>query len=396
MMKYAMILPDGAADEPLEELQQRTPLEAANIPNIDWIAANGRQGTVTTIPEGFLPGSDVASLSVLGYDPKKYYTGRAPLEALAQNLRTGPNDLIFRCNLVTIVDGDMRDFSAGHITQAEAEKLIESLNEQLGTDRIRFYPGVSYRHLLVLKDTDDCDPVCTPPHDILEQPIAKHLPRGKGADLIRDLMNRSRQILPEHDVNLVRADLEESPANSIWLWGQGKTPAMESFSKRFGVSGVLIAAVDLIRGLGSAIRWKMLDVEGATGYLDTNYQNKGSAAVKALDDFDLVTVHIEAPDEAGHSGDASAKVKALEEIDTHIVGPVLNRLREFGQWRILVVPDHPTPVRLRTHTATPPPFCMAGTKVSGLTNDPFCEKNAAASSISIEPGHELIEYFLHS
>ncbi len=393
-MKYALILPDGAADEPVAELNGSTPLGVAEKPNMDWIARHGRQGTCRTVPEGFTPGSDVATLSVVGYDPARYYTGRAPIEAAARRIHVGPGDLVYRCNLVTIVDGNMEDFTAGHIRQQEAEQLIAALNERLADDRVRFHAGVGYRHLMVIKDAAASKVECTPPHDIPGKPVAKYLPSGKDADYIRVLMERSQAILAEHEVNLVRRELGENPATSIWLWGQGPAPKLDRFRDRYGVGGAAIGAVDLFRGVAVCVGWALIDVPGATGFIDTNYHGKGQAAVAALDQYDFVAVHIEAPDEAGHMGDCPEKIRAIERIDEHIVGPVLAKLRTFDAWRILIAPDHPTPVGHRTHTAEPPPFCMAGTGVSGVYREPFNEANAVASDLHVDPGHELMEYFL--
>ncbi len=395
-MKYAIILPDGAADEPVESLDGRTPLEAAHKPNMDWISANGRQGLVYTIPPGFSPGSDVATLSLLGYDPKLDYTGRAPLEAVARNIEVGPDELVFRCNFVTIVDEVMEDFTAGHISQREADRLIADLNEKLGGRSLRFHTGVSYRNLMVAHDATNGKLQCTPPHDIPNRNVAEYMPHGTGADWVTGVMKQAREILAKHDVNLVRRDLGENPATDIWLWGQGRAKALEPFEKRYHVRGAAIAAVDLIRGLAKTVGMAVLDVEGATGYLDTNYAGKGAAAVAALDTYDLVVVHIEAPDEAGHLGDAAAKVEALQKIDEHIVGPVLEKLRSFDEWRILVSPDHPTPVGKRVHTDSPPPFCMAGHRVHTVLKRPFSESAAAESDLTIDLGHELMEYFLRA
>lgn len=395
-MKYALILPDGCADEPVPQLGGRTPLEAARIPHMDSIVARGRVGRVRTVPKGLTPGSDVATLSVIGYDPVAHYTGRAPLEAVARRITLSPDELVFRCNLVTVVDGKMEDFSAGHISQPEAEKLVADLQAKLGSERIVFHTGVSYRHLVTIKDADWMKVKCTPPHDIPGQPVSGHLPTGKGSEVLRELMERAGQVLAGHEVNQVRRDLGESPATAIWLWGQGAMPRLPSFRKRFGIQGAAITAVDLIRGLAISVGWKLIEVEGATGYLDTNYAGKGEAACKALDDVDLVAVHIEAPDEAGHNGDAVAKTKALERIDEHIVGPLLEKLEGFDEWRVLCLPDHPTPVRIKTHTADPVPFAMAGTGIVPDEATEFTEKAGAASDLHIDPGHELMEYFLKS
>lgn len=395
-MKYALILPDGAADEPVSELDGRTPLAAAYTPNMDAIAAAGRVGTARTIPRGFTPGSDVATLSVVGYDNMKYYSGRAPLEAVAQNIALERDELVFRCNLVTVIDDVMEDFSAGHISSAEAHQLIDELNTALSDDKVRFHAGVSYRHLMTLKDAGWMKIKATPPHDIPGESIGGYLPTGKGSAQIRALMERSRQIMENHEINQVRRDLGENPATSIWLWGHGTMMRLPSFEQRFGVRGAAITAVDLIRGIAISVGWRLIEVDGATGYLDTNYQGKGAAAVAALDDVDLVAVHVEAPDEAGHNGSAVEKVKAIEQIDEHIVGPLMDKLNGFDQWRVLVVPDHPTPVARKTHTATPPPFCMAGTGVIADRSTAFDEAQADASDLHIDPGHELMEYFLKS
>lgn len=392
--KYALILPDGAADEPVRELGGRTPLEAARTPNIDWIATSGRQGTVVTVPRGWAPGSDVATLSVLGYDPLRYHTGRAPIEAAARRIHVERGSKVFRCNLVTIADGRMADFAAGHIRQAEAERIIGDLNERLGDWRIRFYPGVSYRHLMVLRDAETVRPKCTPPHDIPGEPVRAYLPTGRGSRLIRRIMKDAQALLADHEVNQVRCELGENPATGIWLWGAGRPPRLPRFKERFGLAGAAVAAVDLIRGIAVCLGWRLIDVPGATGYLDTDYDAKGRAAAEALDAYDLVAVHVEAPDEAGHNGDADAKVLSLERIDEAIVGPVLDKLRRFDRWRVLVAPDHPTPVGTRTHSPVPPPFCMAGTGVASRLAMPFSEANAAASDLKIDPGHILMEYFL--
>ena len=395
-MKYAIVLPDGAADEPVDQLDGRTPLEAAETPNIDWIASHGRQGCVVTVPDGYSPGSDVATLSLFGYDPHVDYDGRAPLEAAAKGLKISPEEMIFRCNFVTVTDGLMEDFTAGHISQREAGALLASLNEALAADGCTFHAGVSYRNLMVAAGLGDESLVTTPPHDIPSRPVADHLPRGGGHRRVRAVMERARAILAAHDVNHVRRDLGESPATDIWLWGQGRPRKLEPFATRHGVRGAVIAAVDLIRGIAVSAGMTLIDVPGATGYLDTDYAAKGRAAVEALDTYDLVIVHIEAPDEAGHLGDAAAKVKAIEEVDRHVVGPLLEHLRTFGAWRIMVAPDHPTPVTSRVHTSVPPPFCMAGHDVRTVLSRPLSEATAASSGLQVDPGHELMEFFLRS
>jgi len=393
--KYAIIIPDGAADYPLEHFQGKTPFEIADIPNIDKISKIGRQGLVKTIPEKMEPGSDVAQMSLLGYDPRRYYSGRAPIEAVARNIKLSPDDWIFRCNLVTIVDNKMVDHSAGHITTAEGEKLINELDDQLGNENIRFHTGVSYRHILVFKDID-FDVQTYPPHDHIGTSIDKILPRGKGAERLIDLMARSQQLFANHDINRVRKDLGENQVSSIWLWGQGKKAQMESFQKRYGLKGATITAVDLVRGLSKLIGFDLIHVPGATGFIDTDFHGKGAAAIEALNEYDIVFVHIEAPDEASHSGNPEMKKKAIEEIDKHIVGPVLEALQKFESWRILVMPDHYTPIKSCAHSGEPVPFAMAGDNISGILQANFNETNAAKSGFRIENGYELMEYFLKS
>jgi 2,3-bisphosphoglycerate-independent phosphoglycerate mutase len=392
-VKYAIVILDGAADLPVDALGHKTPLQAARCPNLDWIASHGRLGTVRNIPKGLPCGSDVAILSLLGYDPRKFYTGRAPLEASAQGLQIADDEWVFRCNFVTVVDGKMEDYSAGHITSEQGAVLIDELNRVLGGNNVRFHPGVGYRHLLTIKGNFDGQ--TTPPHDILGRPIAEHLPTGSGSDLLRTMIDRSNAVLAEHDVNVVRRDLGENPATHIWLWGQGKMPQLPSFTERFGVRGAAITAVDLVRGLARLIGWDVIEVEGATGYIDTNYAGKGAAGVAALDEHDLVCVHVEAPDECGHNNEPENKTRSIEDIDRHIVGPLLERLKTEGDdWRIMALPDHPTPVSLRTHTSEPVPVALAGLRVGGVVAQPFDETAAAAGDLHIPRGHELMEYFL--
>lgn len=392
-MKYAIIVPDGAADEPLEVLGGKTPLEAACTPNMDWIARHGRVGTVRNIPPNLPAGSDVAILSVLGYDPAECYTGRAPLEAAAQGLTVPPDAWIFRCNLVTIIDGILEDHSAGHITTEEGRAILQKLQDALGTAEVRFHPGVSYRHLMTIRAEMDVRTV--PPHDILGQPAEEHLPTGKGANRLRAIMDAAAQLLAAEEINAVRRELKENPATNIWLWGQGKTPHLPSFRQRYGRTAAAITAVDLIRGLSRLIGWDVIDVPGATGLVDTNYEGKAAAAIAALDTHDLVFVHLEGPDEAGHNGDGKAKVLGLERIDEKIIGPLRQRLQAEGdEWRILVLPDHPTPCRLRTHTAEPVPFAIAGKRMEHIRSDPFTEAAARESDLHIERGSDLMEFFL--
>jgi 2,3-bisphosphoglycerate-independent phosphoglycerate mutase len=376
-MKYAIILPDGAADEVLPQLGGRTPLEAARIPHMNWVAQHGRLGRSVTIPTGFTPGTDVGTLTLFGYDPHRYYAGRAPIEAAARGLTAGPDGLIFRCNFVTIADGRMRDFTAGHIAQAEAERLIGDLNAlvQRNEPALRgcaFHAGVSYRNLLIVAGAADMQLTCAPPHDIPNQPVAEHLPHGTGTERVLAVMDRARELLRDHEVNRARRSQGREPVTDIWLWGQGRPKSLPPFAERFGVRGAVITGVDILRGLAVMMGMKLIEVPGATGYIDTNYAGKGEAAVRALDEYDLVAVHIEAPDEAGHLGDAAEKVKALERVDELIVGPVLAALRRHERWRILVAPDHPTPVTTTAHD----------------------ERVASEVGLMIDPGQRLMEDFM--
>ncbi|MGA2583053.1 MAG: cofactor-independent phosphoglycerate mutase [Tepidisphaeraceae bacterium] len=394
-MKYAIIIPDGAADEPLKELGGKTPLEAAETPNMDRIAMEGRQGIVRTVPEGFESGSDVATMCLLGYDPKIYHTGRAPLEAAAQHIPLSPSDWVFRCNLVTVVDGIMKDHSSGGISNPEAKRLITDLANHLKLPGWEFFTGVSYRNLLVYRGTDEFDVVTRPPHEIPEEPIDRHLPRGKGSEILRRIMDESRQLFAGEEINQVRLMMKQNPATQVWLWGQGHAPNMPKFAARFGVkSGCMITGVDLLRGLAVLLGWDIHEVEGMTSFHDTNYAGQGVDTAKMLDKYDLVFCHIEAPDEASHQADWKTKIAAIEYIDKFVVGPTLEKIRTFPDWRILVMPDHPTNIGTRKHGYAPSPFAMAGTGVKNHGSFSYSEKNAAASGLFIERGHELMEYFL--
>ncbi|MBW2647761.1 MAG: 2,3-bisphosphoglycerate-independent phosphoglycerate mutase, partial [Deltaproteobacteria bacterium] len=319
--------------------------------------------------------------------------GRAPIEAVAKDIKLSPQDWVFRCNLVTIANEKMADHSAGHISTNEAEKLIQQLQQSLADPALRFYTGLSYRHLCVISGID-FNVTTEPPHDIIGQKTSKYLPHGKNADILTNIMAKSQQLFENHEINRVRRDLGENPVTSVWLWGHGQKAAMESFFKRFGLKGVAITAVDLVRGLAKLIRFDLITVEGATGYFDTNYKGKADAAIQALKDYDIVLIHVEAPDEAGHSGNALQKKQAVEAIDKHIVGPVHNELKQYESYRILVMPDHPTPVATQAHSSEPVPFAMAGNGISGNLNKPFSEENAIQTGFRIEKGHELMEYFI--
>ncbi len=405
-MKYAIVIPDGSADEPVAALGGRTPLQAAHTPNMDRVAQQGVVGLAENVPDRLTPASDVATLSLLGYDPLEVYTGRAPLEAAAMGLHLGPHDWAIRCNLVYVPDGQMRDFTAGHISTAEARELIQALQAALGGRRvgggvIEFHAGVQYRHILLWRGSGGEDGAALaatrtqPPHDIPDRPIAEYLPAGPAGAWLQELMEASRPILAAHPVNLRRQAAGQKPATQIWLWGQGQAPRLTPFAERFGgVRGAIISAVDLVRGVGVLLGWHRIDVPGATGYLDTHYANKGRYAVEALGAFDLVCVHIEAPDEASHEGKAEEKVRAIEQIDAHIVGPLLDALPRYGAYRLLVEPDHRTPLRTRAHAHGPVPFAACGTGIEPDAAATYDEATAAASALRFQPGHTLMPWFL--
>lgn len=397
-MKYIVLIGDGMADYPIRELSGKTPLEVAKIPNMNYIAKNGRVGLVHTIPDGFSPASDVASLSILGYDPSKYYSGRGPLEAANMGIELGPDDVAFRCNLVTVDEEKLVDYSAGHITSKEATTLIKYLDETLGSGQIRFYPGVSYRHLMIVRDKSLKEALlkvnCVPPHDITGWKIKDHLPKGDGAQFLIKLMEDSKSLLSGLEVNKVRLDLNENPANMIWLWGQGVVTNMPKFKDKFGVMGSVISAVDLIKGIGKIIGLSVIKVPGATGYYDTNYQGKAKYALDSLRNKDFVFVHVEAPDEAGHNGDLRAKIGAIENFDRFVVGTILNRFKKLKNFRILVTPDHVTPISVRTHTTEPVPFAIYGKGVVPDEIPNYSETAAKNSKFVFERGHQLMEYFI--
>jgi 2,3-bisphosphoglycerate-independent phosphoglycerate mutase len=409
-MKYAIIIPDGCADDPQPALGGRTPLEAARLPNMDRVAKAGVVGRANNVPATLTPASDVATLSLFGYDPLQVYTGRAPLETVAMGITLGPNDWAIRCNLVYVENGEMRDFTAGHITSEDGKPLIEALHAALGgpieineplnlRGRLEFRAGVSYRNILVYRGDPLPAPFGTdtrtqPPHDIPDRPIADHLPRGAGGWLLQELMLKSRDVLYDHPINGARIDRGQRPATQIWLWGQGRAPTVRPFAEVYGPRGVILSAVDLVRGTDMLIGWKRIDVPGATGYLDTDYAAKGRYAVAALKEHDLVCVHVEAPDEASHEGKADEKVKALERIDEHIVGPLLEALPAHGDWRVLVSPDHRTTLHTRAHAYGAVPFAVAGAGVKSHGQSSYDEATAAASDLAFDPGHGLMRWFL--
>ena len=399
-MKYVVLLGDGMADYPTKMLGGKTPLQCALTPYMDQIAAQGTLGRVDTIPAGFTPGSDVATLSVLGYDPRETYTGRGPLEAASMGISLGQNDMAYRCNLVTIGEKDsesafMDDFTSGHISTEESREIILDLNKALGSSPYQFFPGVGYRHLFVWRDAPS-SPETTAPLDITGKTIASYLPHGDSAQEINSIMQRAGEILINHPVNIQRQKAGKKQANSIWLWGQGKKPQMVPLTQKYSLQGGMISAVDLLKGIGIIAGLKVFPVEGATGYIDTNYEGKAKMALDILNFMDFVFVHLEAPDEMGHEGNAAGKIQAIELFDEKIVGPILNKIGSFGDYRILVLSDHPTPLDLKTHVSDPSPFAVLSSrkeenKAAGL---PFNEINAKESSILISPGYLLMETFI--
>jgi 2,3-bisphosphoglycerate-independent phosphoglycerate mutase len=402
-MKYVIVIPDGCADEPVAELGDRTPLQAARLPNMDRVAKAGVVGLSNNVPPSLTPASDVATLSLFGYDPLEVYTGRAPLETAAMGIRLGPNDWAVRCNLVHFPNGVMENFTSGHITSEEGRPLIEALQKELGGREmgggvIEFHAGVSYRNILVWRGKSDQSPLAgmktQPPHDVQGQPVEKHLPVGPGRELLIELMEASKPIFAKHPVNVARAAAGKLPATQCWLWGQGKAPQVTPFEATYGKRGAIISAVDLVRGVGALLGWHRVEVPGITGYLDTNYANKGRYAVEALGAFDLVCVHVEAPDEASHEGKAAEKVRALEQIDEHIVGPLLDALPKYGEYRILVEPDHRTTLKTKAHAYGAVPFAACGTGISAAGQTSYDEPTAAAGKLSFDPGWTLMRWFL--
>ena len=402
-MKYVVILPDGVADVPMKELGDKTPLEVAHHPNLDWIAREGVTGWAHTIPKGFPPGSDVGCMSVFGYDPRRYHTGRAPLEAAAQDIRLTPGQVAFRCNTLTVEDGVMADHSADHITSEESHQLIDAVSQQLGAEGARYYPGVSYRHLAVVT-SDECRVTsqelaniqCTPPHDILGKPIETYLPSGPGSELLRRHMQESVAILKAHPVNRARIAQGKRPATMLWFWGQGTAVEFPSFQSVYHRKAACISAVDIVRGIGTLANLDILQVPGITGYFDTNYEGKADAVLKAFDEgYDLVLVHVESTDEAGHMGEVKKKIMAIEDVDRRLIGHLLDGLRKRGEpFAVLITPDHPTSTALRTHISEPVPFALYAT---GGPNDEVSAYNESAvkpSTKRFEQGFELMSFFL--
>ena len=395
-MKYVVVIGDGMADYPLEELNGKTVLQASVIPNMDFIASNGINGLLKTVPEGMQPGSDVANLSIMGYDPKKYYTGRGPLEAASIGADLQNGEVAFRCNFITMKDGKLADFNANHISTEESGKLIKTLNQEFG-EIGRFYLGVSYRHLFVLDEEDSKTLKSTPPHDVVGESIDENLLKpfnDKNAELLNKIMCDSIEILEEHPVNKKRVASGKYPANMIWLWGQGTKPSMAPFAEKYGLKGATITGVDLIKGLGSYLGLTNIHVPGATGYFDTDYSQKADYAVNALNDHDLIFVHVEAPDEAGHAGDINEKIKAIESIDFKIIGKLLDELPKFDDYAISILPDHATPIALKTHTTDAIPYAMCSTTGIKDNVSQYNEFSAKMGSLGTIEGYNFMKSFL--
>ena len=394
-MKYVILQGDGMPDHKLPELDGKTPLEVARTPNLDKIAKCAQMfGMVKTIPDPLPPGSDVGNLTVLGYDPMVYYTGRSPLEAASIGVKLNEGDVTLRCNLVTLKEDNgstiMEDYSAGHISTQEAREIILDLKKELDTDSLTLHPGVSYRHLLVWPGGRS-DITTTPPHDISGKGIAPYIPSGEGTEKLNELIERSRELLKDHPVNKKRIEEGKNPANSIWLWGQGVAPDMPTFKELYGLSGSVISAVDLVKGIGIYAGLEVIDVPGATGYLDTNYEGKVDYALDSLDRVDLTMIHIESTDETGHVGKAELKIQAIEDFDGRVVGRVLEGIKRFGDYRILVMSDHPTPIDLRTHVNEPVPFAIYSSEDESVKNDSFVytESSASESDVYVHDGWKL-------
>ncbi|MGB6555661.1 MAG: cofactor-independent phosphoglycerate mutase [Candidatus Binataceae bacterium] len=400
-MKYVIIHGDGMADWPCDELGGKTPLEAAHKPNMDLLATRGILGLTATIPAGMPSGSDVGTMSMLGYDPRRYHTGRAPIEAASQGIAMGPRDVVFRMNLVSLAPGAggmqvMNDFTAGHISSEEAARIVDDLRRELAGDGIEFFNGVSYRHLMVWRSGIG-NTKLTPPHDISGKEIAAHLPEGEGSERLRDLMKRAAAILAGHPVNTARRAAGKPDATSVWFWGQGTRPAVPTLKERFGIEGSVISAVDLVNGIGRLAGLAPIKVPGATGFLDTDYGAKARYGLESLKNHDFLLLHIEAPDEAGHMGRADLKTEAIEKIDELIIGPMLPALAAMGEFAILLQPDHATPSKLKTHSPEPVPFALLTSKAYARKDAParrYTEEAGKSTGIEVADGYRLIESLL--
>ncbi len=393
-MKFAIIIPDGASDDPIDSLGGRTPLDVARTPCLDALSRAAELGIARTVPDGFESGSDVATMSLLGYDPAVYHTGRAPLEAAAQRIPLSATDWVFRCNLVTTQADRMIDHSAGGISDAEARILLKLLADDLDLPGFEFHPGVSYRNLLVVRNDAHFDLRTKPPHEIPGEPFAPHLPTGAGQDVLRRIIERSEQLFSDHPINRDRIARKLNPATRVWLWGQGHAPNMPTFVDRFGVSrGAMISGVDLLRGLANLLGWSVVESPGLTSFHDTDYAAQGRTTAAALDRFDLVLSHVESPDEASHQADLSTKIAAIEAIDEHVIAPTLAKLRTFPDWRLLVLPDHPTNIATRKHGYAPTPWLIAGSDIKSGSFRAYHEAEAARG-LALANGHDLMPHFL--
>ena len=397
-MKYLILLGDGMADWPLPDYGDRTPLEIAKTPAMDALVVRGVLGQFCPIPDGLLPGSDIGNLSLFGYNPRAAFRGRAPIEAANQGIQLADHQVAYRCNLVTLEEGRMKDFTAGHISTEDAAEIIPALNEALGAVfPVHFHTGVSYRHLAIVDASEAAtldqmvQMECEPPHNITDQEVAPWLPKDDGAPMIHDMIARSQAVLKDLPVNRRRIAEGKLPATSIWLWGQGKAPEMESYADRFGLTGAVISAVDLVKGIGVCAGLDVIDVPGATGWIDTNYEGKVQAGLKALDDHDFVYIHLEAPDETAHQGRADLKIQAIEDFDARIVAPCLDHLDAHPDLRILVAPDHFTTIQTKTHAGGPVPFGLCGAGIRPNGHSAYSERAAAATGVLVEEGYTLVE-----
>ncbi len=398
-MKYAIVIPDGAADEPQAELDGLTPIEAAQTPAMDALASGGVVASACHTPQQLPAGSEVGNMSLLGYDPIENFTGRAPIEAAAQGIQLADEDWAIRCNLVTVEDQTMRDFTADHISTEEATELLTAAQEELGGHGLEFVPGVSYRNLLLWRGGQRAAPFtmdmrATPPHDLTDQSILDDFPRGPGSDVLNELMAASVEIFKDHPVNKKRIAAGKLPATNVWLWGIGRAPKLQPFAEAYGPQGAMITAVDLLRGLASLIGWQRIEVPGATGYTDTDYAAKGRYAIEALNKVDMICVHVEAPDEASHEGDCAAKVKAIEEIDRQVVAPLVEALQNSGEYRIMISPDHPTFLSTKTHTHGNVPIIIAGTGIEADEFTSYGDSNAAKSKLAFDAGWQAMQWFI--
>lgn len=399
--KYIVLLGDGMADLPLDELGGKTVLEYCKTPNMDFMAKNGVCGLTKTVPDGMSPGSDTANLSIFGYDPEKYFSGRAPLEAINLDIKLGPDDTAFRCNIVNAADDVMNDFTSDHIDSRLSEIIMSEMMKNISIPGIEFYPGVSYRNIMVWRNYPYKDiTATTPPHDIQDKKTGGFLPSGSGSDILRELMLKSKSIIAGSDAVKDGMSRYQGNPESIWLWGGGRRPAMTTLGERFGLYGHTISAVDLIHGIGKAAGLTPLHVDGVTGFIDTNYKGKATALLNSIDGSNFIFLHVESPDESGHEGNREHKIKSIEDFDSMIVGPVLEGLKKYPDYSVLVMPDHPTPLKFRTHTSDPVPFCIYSSgqrfveEKNRYSAASFCEKDAAATGLFIDHAHTILEIMI--